>query len=133
MTGTEIELYVKSLVTASPLKGLIKGGIYTQGLRPPDSIKEDIVITFASGLDNQISTGVVLVNAYVPDIDSGKGLIQKDAARCLVIEKAIAEFRKSLPTNEFLWQPDTTITSNPVPEVRQHYINLRLKYRLWQN
>lgn len=132
-TATEIELYIRSLIEKSPLKSMVKGGVYTSGLRPLDSKKEDVTITFVAGLDGQISTGVVMVNIYVPNIDAGKDIFVKDAARCAQLEKAALEFRNSIPTNEFLFTPDATIQSNPVEGIQQYYINIRLKYRLWQN
>ncbi len=135
MTGIEYEQYIRKLVTThiipstgSTLAEAIKGEVYYEGKRPINSKEEDIVISFASGIDGQWPTSVVMVNTYIPNQDFGKGQApSRNEARELELSKIIEAFRDSLPVGNILIEKDTTIQSYPVPEIEQYYINLRLK------
>ena len=71
LTAGQIESKVYELLKNSTLKNIIGGDVYLEGTRPNDSKSEDIVISFLTGRDGDIQTGIVVVNAYIPDIDNG--------------------------------------------------------------
>lgn len=50
-TASEIEDWIYSNLVKSPVKTLLKGGIYREGTRPVNSKKEDAVIAVVAGLD----------------------------------------------------------------------------------
>ena len=78
-TGLTFEKDIYNLVKESVLKTAIKGSFYREGMRPLNAKTEDAVVSFMTGVDDQIQIGVVNVNVYVPDIDAGKmflGILQ---------------------------------------------------------
>ncbi len=135
MTGIEYEQYIYKLITThvipsidSTLAEAIKGEVYYEGKRPINSKEEDIVISFASGVDGQWATSVVMVNTYIPNEDYGNGQApSRNQARELELSRIIEAFRDSLPVGNILLEKDATIQSYQVPEIEQYYINLRLK------
>ncbi len=86
-TGQQIEDDIFGLVKDSPLASLINGGVYLFGMRPKDSTKEDAVVKFVQGYDNQIQSGTVVINIYVSDFDAYEnGVLVRDITRCTEIE-----------------------------------------------
>lgn len=68
-TGKQIQGDIRKLLMDSTLYTQISGEVYRNGYRPRDSRKEDAVVIFTAGLPEQIQTGVVTINIFVPDID----------------------------------------------------------------
>lgn len=131
-TAGQIESKVYELLSSSSLKTTIGGEIYKEDTRPLDSKNEDIVISFISGRDDQIQSGIVVVNTYVPDIDNGqnKGLKVKNVTRCEELESALNQFSESISIHEdFMFKTDKTIQTYKEDEIHQHFVNLRLKYK----
>lgn len=131
-TGEEIEDWAFSNLVNSPVKQLIKGGIYHDGDRPDNSKNEDAVVSAVAGLDGQYSTGVVHINVFVPFADFGLGQLGKDRKRCKEIARALLDFRLNLPINEFLVNPNTqeTIRTYNLPEQNESYVHCKINYRL---
>lgn len=65
--------------------GKISGLVYFPDSRPLDSSKEDAVIGFSNGDAEQIQTGDLHVNVFVPDIDNGSGTMVPCTARLQTI------------------------------------------------
>ena len=132
----EVEEDVFKLVKADAIAASISGTVYRQGMRPFNSGNEDIVISFLTGLDGQKQTGVVNINAYVPDIDNGAQLLVKNIARCKTLAIALNTFKESIMTSDIalnrsgykFLSDDSMITTFDEPEINQHFINLRLKF-----
>ncbi len=61
--------------------GKISGLVYFPDSRPLDSSKEDAVIGFSNGDAEQIQTGDLHVNVFVPDIDNGSGTMVPNTGR----------------------------------------------------
>ena len=94
-TGQQVEDDIYELMQGSPLKSLISGEIYKYGMRPRDSEMEDAVVKFVTGLDDDIQTGVVVVNIYVPDVDArGDGVYVRNKQRCKAIAMKANEWVK---------------------------------------
>lgn len=140
-TAEEIEEDVYKLVKASLIASEISGGIYRNGARPFDSKNEDAVVTFLAGIDGQKQAGVVNINVYVPDIDSGDKLLVKNIARCTVIGGILRDFKESLMKSKidasrdgywFVQSGDMirTFEEKDINQhyVNQHYVNLRLEF-----
>jgi len=132
----EVEEDVFRLAKADPIAALINGGVYRQGMRPFNSGKEDIVISFLTGLDGQKQTGIVNINCYVPDIDNGQQLLVKNVGRCKTLAKALSTFKEERMTSDLAYNRagykflsgDSMITTYEEPEINQHFINMRLKF-----
>lgn len=127
-TGDEIEADVYSIIQASSLKNIVKGSIYKSGQRPPNAKTEDAVVSFLTGREGDIQTGVVLVNIYVPDIDSGAGNITKDIARCRELGIAANQFIQGIESSEYWFYLDSTIQTFKAEETGQHFVNARIRF-----
>ncbi len=132
-TGSDVEDYIYQLLRHSDLAGIINGTIYKEGLRPRDSETEDAVVIFTAGLPGQTQTGIVTVNIFVPDIDPyDSGVTVKDGERCREIEAASQQWVDSLTagmTNGYLIRLNDTIKTEDEPEIRQHFVAIKLKYK----
>ena len=81
-TSKQIQGDIYNLLKGSALCSMISGDVYRSGYRPRDSRLEDAVVIFTTGLPDQIQTGVVTVNIYVPDIDPYQnGVLVEDGER----------------------------------------------------
>jgi len=132
-TGQQIEDYVFGLVKNSPLASLINGGVYKFGTRPRDSKKEDAIVKFVTGYDGQIQSGTVVINIYVPDIDAfNNGVMVRDIRRCIEIETTANEWIESLTAenSDYMFRKAQTIYTEEEAEINQHFVSIRLKFRL---
>ena len=128
--GGEIEYDIMRLVRASALRDAVNGDIYLQGARPIGSNKEDIVISFMDGLDAQIQTGIVTINIYVPDIDNGTGVLVKNTSRCRELERIAYNSVKQFKSYGYYFSLGWLITSFPEPDIHQHFVNVRIRFKL---
>jgi hypothetical protein len=132
-TGQQVEDDIFELLRHSSLTSAINGGVYKFEMRPRSSQKEDAVVKFVTGLDDQIQTGVVVVNIFIPDIcPFNDGVFIRDITRCTAIEKAANEWIKSLTTekSDYLFSLAQTIYTEEEPEINQHFVTVRIKFRL---
>lgn len=131
-TEEDIERDFYSFVKGSDLGKTIRGTVYRDGMRPADADTEDLIVKFIAGLDEQVQSGVVIFNIYVPDIihrSDGRKVI--DHARMAVLQRAIIDFVQNNDEAEYWMQTDTTPTSMLNKEIEQHLIYARIKfYRL---
>lgn len=130
-TGKQIQGDIRRFLMDSTLASLISGEVYRNGYRPRDSRKEDAVVTFTAGLPDQIQTGVVTVNIYVPDIDAdGNGTWMEDGARTEEMEQLAQKWVDSLTTalSGYKFQLQQTIYTEAEPETNQHFTVVKLKY-----
>jgi hypothetical protein len=132
-TGQQVENDIYGLVKSGPLKSFINGEVYKYGMRPRDSKAEDAIVKFVTGLDDEIQTGVVVVNIYVPDIEPFQaGVMVRDIARCAEIETKANEWIKSLTagTTDYLFSLAQTIYTEEEPKINQHFVTVRIKFKL---
>lgn len=128
-TGQEIVDYFYTLINGSIIKSTINGSVYKSELRPVNSTKEDAVIIFSSGLDDQIQTGFVHVNIYVPDINNGT--IVPNVARLRAIETTANTFIQGLKAGEYRIKLASTIQSFKDEDIpNQHFVNVKLHFEL---
>lgn len=126
-TGGEIELDVYSFLKAE-IKAKIKGECYLNGTRPINAKTEDAVISFMTGLGNQMQTGAVTITIYIPDINNGSDV--KDTVRCREIERFMLNLIKSwsVKTDYKFWLGNTIKTFKE-DAIHQHFVNVKLKYK----
>lgn len=130
-TGKQIQGDIRRLLRDSTLYTQISGEVYRNGLRPRDSKKEDAVVTFTAGLPDQIQTGVVTVNIFVPDIDpDDNGTWVEDGRRSEELEKLAQEWADSLTAEVscYKFKLQQTIYTEAEPDIHQHFVVVKLKY-----
>lgn len=130
-TGKQIQGDIRRLLKDSTLYTEISGEVYRNGLRPRDSRKEDAVVTFTAGLPDQIQTGVVTVNIYVPDIDPyDNGTWVEDGRRTEEVEKLAQAWADSLTAEVscYKFKLQQTIYTEEATEINQHFVVVKLKY-----
>lgn len=130
-TGKQIQGDIYRFLRESTLAGEISGEVYRNGYRPRDSRKEDVIVTFTAGLPDQIQTGVVTINIYVPDIDADRnGTWVEDGARTEEMEKLAQEWVDSLTTavSNYKFKLQQTIYTETEPTINQHFIVVKLSY-----
>lgn len=130
-TGKQVQGDVYRLLKDSTLYSMISGEVYRNGYRPRDSRKEDAVVTFTAGLPDQIQTGVVTVNIYVPDIDPhANGTWVEDGRRTEQVEKLAQTWVDSLSAEVscYKFRLQQTIYTEEATEINQHFVVVKLKY-----
>ena len=129
-TEQQIERDFFVFVKNSALGKSIKGKVYRSEMRPNDATSEDLIVKFLAGIDEQIQTGVVIFNLYVPDIPymaDGRKVI--DHARIGVLQELINSFVNDNPDTEYWMQTDTTPTTMKNEDIEQHFIYTRIKFK----
>lgn len=130
-TGKQIQGDIYRLLRDSQLYTNISGEVYRNGYRPRDSKKEDIVVTFTAGLPDEIQTGVVTVNVYVPDVDPYKdGTWIEDGERTENMERLARAWVESLTADVscYRFKLQQTIYTESEEEIHQHFVVVKLKY-----
>ncbi len=133
-TGQEVEDAVFGLLKDSSISGKITGDVMLHGIRPRESQVEDAVVKFVAGLPEQIETGIVVVNIFVPDIDAyGNGQFVPDKGRLTELEQYAAEWveelKKKQTVSGFQFALADTIHSTEFLEKKEHFVVIRLKYK----
>lgn len=130
-TSKQVQGDIYRLLKGSALCSMISGDVYRSGYRPRDSRLEDAVVIFTTGLPDQIQTGVVTVNIYVPDIDPYQnGVLVEDGERTETIERLAQEWVDGLTTDRscYKFRLQQTIYTEEEPDIHQHFIVVKLKY-----
>lgn len=131
-TAKQIQGDVYRLLKDSTLSSMISGDVYRGGYRPRDSRLEDAVVIFTAGLPDQIQTGVVTVNIYVPDIDPyDNGVMVENGFRTAQIELLASEWVKSLKAGLscYNFRLQQTIYTEREESINQHFVVVKLAYR----
>jgi hypothetical protein len=130
-TGKQVQGDIYGLLKGSTLYSMISGDVYRGGYRPRDSRLEDAVVIFTAGLPDQIQTGVVTVNIFVPDIDPyDNGVFVEDGRRTEEMELLAAEWVKSLSAEVscYKFRLMQTIHTEEEAEINQHFVVVKLGY-----
>lgn len=135
-TATQIQGDVYQLLKNSTLCSMISGDVYRKGMRPRDSKLEDAVVIFTTGLPDQIQTGVVTINIYVPDIDAyNNGVMVENGLRSSQLELLAAEWVGSLKAgvSNYKFRLQQTIYTEEDAAIKQHFVVVKLHYRYFGN
>lgn len=130
-TGKQIQSDVYQLLRDSTLYTQISGEVYRSGFRPRDSRLEDAEVIFTAGLTDQIQSGVVTVNIFVPDIDPwGNGVLVEDSQRTEELEGLAQAWVDSLTAevSNYKFELQQTIFTEEEKEINQHFVVVRLRY-----
>lgn len=133
MSGIKTEKQVErdffTFIRESDLGRGIRGTVYRDGMRPANADTEDLVVKFLAGLDEQIQSGVVIINIYVPDKPYGtSGRKVEDMGRVEELEALVRDFVNDNPNTEYRMQTDGTPRSTEVENIEQHLIYARIKF-----
>ena len=131
-TGKQVQGDVYRLLKDSTLYAMISGDVYRNGMRPRDSRLEDAVVTFTAGFPDQVQTGVVTVNIFVPDVDPYEnGVLVEDGERTEQLECLAQEWADSLTAEVscYMFRLMQTIYTEEEADIHQHFIVIKLAYR----
>lgn len=129
-TGGEIEADLFAFFQESDLKTGIGGEIFKKDQRPLDSQAEDAVVAFLAGRNEQIQAGVVNLNIYTPDIDSGHGRQVINSKRTRELELLINGIIEAANLNDYRLKLENTVQTYQVEGIEQHFINARITFKL---
>ena len=127
-TETQIERDFYSFVKNSDLGKAIRGKVYRPEMRPTDATAEDLIVKFLAGLDEQVQTGVVIFNLYVPDIPYTDGRMVPDRKRIGELQELILSFVETAGGTEYWLSTDATPTTMRNEDIEQHFIYARIKF-----
>lgn len=134
LTSKRVQGDIYRLLRQSDLARGLSGDVYREGMRPRDSRKEDAVVIFTSGLSEQIQTGVVTVNVFVPDRDGDMtGVLEEDGQRAEELEAAAAAWVKSLTAERscYRFRLQQAIYTEAEEETNEHFIVIKLAYEFY--
>ena len=134
-TGKQVQGDIYRLFKGSTLYTMISGDVYRNGYRPRDSRLEDAIVTFTTGIPDQIQTGVVTVNIFVPDIDPYKnGVLVEDGRRTGELERLAQAWVDSLTAavSCYKFKLMQTIYTEEEADINQHFIVVKLGYEYFE-
>ena len=138
-TAKQVQTDIINLLKNSLLDENTTGNIYRKGYRPRDSRNEDIIVSYTTGLPDEVQTGVVTINIFIPNIDPyADGILVENGLRSEYIESLAQEWVDSLPNIKsktganYLFELQQTIYTENEPEIKQHFVVVKLKYRLYE-
>lgn len=134
-TAKQVQTDIIALIRGSELVAEVSGDVYRNGYRPRDSQKEDVVVIFTAGLPDEIETGIVTVNVYVPDIDPyNNGVLAEDGERTAQLETLSQRWVDSLlgSGTNYVFELRQTIYTEAEPDIKQHFVVVKLGYRLYE-
>lgn len=128
-TEQEIEEDV-FVIMRDNLGNIINGKVYRDGTRPDNAQTEDINVAFNTGVDEQIQSGLVIVNIYVPNTPC-KGYSRKIKAigRIKTLQRAAMDTLENLENDEYVFNTEETAKSYPADDIEQWFINFRIHYK----
>ena len=130
-TGKQVQGDIYRLLKDSTLYTMISGEVYRSGNRPRDSKLEDAVVIFTTGIPDQIQTGVVTVNIFVPDIDPYQdGTLREDGERTEEMERLAQAWVDSLTAEVscYKFRLMQTIHTAEEADINQHFVVVKLAY-----
>lgn len=126
-TAEEVESDIYTAVKEY-LAGKIKGYSYRRDVRPTNrGDKEDAVVSFLSGLDGQVQTGVVVVNVYVPNERTGDHYSVKNVARTTAVARTLLNMLKEMRISGYDLRTERTVQTEEDDGATR--VTLRIKYK----
>ena len=126
-TASQVEADIYTLVKTSALKSAVNGDVYRAGMRPLNSKKEDIVVSFMTGLPGQVEVGTVTLSVFVPDMDNN-GMRVKNISRIKTLEGLCDTFANTFNA-EYRMELGNTIQAFKAENIDQHFIDVKLKFK----
>lgn len=133
-TSKQIEGDIYRLLRDSTLFTQVSGNVYRERMRPKDSLLEDIVVIFTTGIPTEIQAGVVTVNIYVPANDPYEdGTLTEDGQRCEEVERLAQAWFDSLTAEVscYKFELAQTIHTTWNADINQSFVVVKLSYRYY--
>ncbi len=131
--NSEIEQFIYDVLEAFLGADTIGGDLYMEDCRPLDSTEEDAVILVSPYTTaEQIQTGRVRINFYVPDIDAGVGRLLPDKERLAEIASLQNAIVDSLneQSSDYLFSLARASHTGAEEGINQHYVNVTIDFKL---
>lgn len=131
------DLYLK--LVEGGLDDVITGRLYLKK-RPPAPPncchdKEDCVVSFLSGRDGQMQTGVVTCNIFVPNaiVSGTKGYKMENVERIEIITDALNSIihdGRIMQKGRYLWKPNTMVSTFELEQADEHshFVHVELQF-----
>lgn len=135
-TGKQIQGDIYRLLRDSALSQNISGKVYRRGKRPRDSKAEDAVVIFTTADAEQIQTGVVTINIFVPDYDfDNNGVLSEDTKRTEELEILAQSWVESLTADRscYKFSLQRAITTDSDETIHQHFVVIPLRFALFDD
>lgn len=127
-TENQIERDFYSIAN-NTLGNIIRGTVYRRGMRPDNAKTEDCIAKFLGGVDEQIQTGTVVLNIYVPFIPYQDGRRGEDLNRIGELEEQVKEAVRAIDDTDYEITTETTPQSYKMDEIEQTIIAVRLRFQ----
>lgn len=127
-TENQIERDFYSIAN-NTLGNIIRGTVYRRGMRPDNAKTEDCIAKFLGGVDEQIQTGTVVLNIYVPFIPYQDGRRGEDLNRIGELEEQVKEAVKAIDDTDYEITTETTPQSYKMDDIEQTIIAVRLRFQ----
>lgn len=134
-TAKQVQSDIIALIEGSDLAAAITGRVYRAGVRPRDSKLEDLIVIFTTGAPDQIQTGVVTLNLYVPDIAPfDNAVFVEDMERTAELEALCQQWADGLTADRsnYKFRLTQTIYTETEADIRQHFVVVKLQYELFE-
>lgn len=129
-TAIEIERDFFNFAKASALGAALQGSVYYAEMRPANAKTEDMVVKLLAGSDEQIQSGIVIFNIYVPDIAHGNnGRKVENRPRVAQLMTLVNDFIANGGSVEYLLKADATPKSSQAEGIEQHIITARIHFQ----
>lgn len=116
------------MIAKTHLGSVIRGTVYRRGQRPDNAKTEDCIAKFLGGVDEQIQTGTVVLNIYVPYISYQDGRKGEDLTRIAELEEAVNDILAEIEDTDYDIKTETTPKSYEMDEIEQSIIAVRLRF-----
>ena len=116
------------MIAKTHLGSVIRGTVYRRGQRPDNAKTEDCIAKFLGGVDEQIQTGTVVLNIYVPYISYQDGRKGEDLTRIAELEEAVNDILAEIEDTDYDIKTETTPQSYEMDEIEQSIIAVRLRF-----
>lgn len=129
-TTLDLDSALYRVLNIPAVTSVISGKVYTTN-RPDDSVLEDIVISTITLGDGTLQAGVTNVNVYALDLEQksgSKSYFVANKARLSTISKSVIPLLEEAYGDDYnMWIEWTTVVAEP--EIKQHYLNIRIEFR----
>lgn len=116
------------MIAKTHLGSVIRGTVYRRGQRPDNAKTEDCIAKFLGGIDEQIQTGTVVLNIYVPYIPYQDGRKGEDLTRIAELEEAVNDILAEIEDTDYDIKTETTPQSYEMDDIEQSIIAVRLRF-----
>ena len=132
-TSFDTDAILYGILSRSPLKAALSGGIYVGDDRPADSMAEDVVInTITLTQEYHPQQGVSNVNVYVSDkavrIGAKEQFVADRVRLKMLTDIAVQALREAHVTGLAIIVESQTVL--PADGIRQHFTNIRVSWNI---